>query len=268
MEINDIISSGLLELYAAGIASEQEAAQVQQWVAQYPAVAEELDQIVAGLDMYASLTAIKPNAAVKEKVFARINDQEQARVIALPAAKENDNFKTVAISSAWKNAAAAAVVLLIGSAAFNIVQFNSNNKIGKELEQQKEMVSNLQEQRKEMNDNWQIVQSKYSQPVTVNGLDVSPDAQAKVFWMKNTGDVYVDPSNLPEAPEGKQYELWAIVDGAPVNAGIIITTKKGVSYNIQKMKSFGKVQAFAVSMENLSTKPAEKPGVVMAVGKM
>lgn len=268
MEINDIISSGLLELYAAGIASEEEAAQVQQWVAQYPAVAEELDQIVAGLDMYASVMAIKPTAAVKQKVFARINGEEQARIVALPGAKENDQFKAVGISSVWKNAAAAAIVLLIGSAAFNIVQFNSNNKIGKELEQQKELVSNLQDQRKEMDENWQIVQSKYSQPVTVNGLEVSPDAQAKVFWMKNTGDVYVDPSNLPEAPEGKQYELWAIVDGAPVNAGIIVTTKKGVSYNIQKMKGFGKVQAFAVSIENLSTKPAEKPGVVMAMGKM
>jgi hypothetical protein len=55
---------------------------------------------------------------------------------------------------------------------------------------------------------------------------------------------YVDPSSLPSAPKGKQYELWAIVDGQPVNAGIIITTKKGDRYSIQKMKTFGKVDAF------------------------
>ena len=49
MEINDIISSGLLELYAAGLASQEEAAQVLQWVRQYPEVADELAQIEASL---------------------------------------------------------------------------------------------------------------------------------------------------------------------------------------------------------------------------
>jgi Anti-sigma-K factor rskA len=265
VDIQDIISSGLLELYATGLASEQEVTQVLQWVQQYPEVADELEQIEAGLAMYAQANSIQPGPSVKEKIFAKIN--EQAKVVPIKAVEQN-NVKVVSISSSWKNAAAAAVVLLIGSAALNIIQFNKNDKIAKELDQNKELVSNLQDKSKELEDNWHIVQSKYSQPVTVNGLDVSPDAQAKVFWMKNTGDVYVDPSNLPEAPEGKQYELWAIVNGAPVNAGIIITTKKGVSYNIQKMKGFGKVDAFAVSIENLSTKPAEKPGVVMAVGKI
>lgn len=268
MEIKDIISSGLLELYATGLASPEEAAQVLQWVQQYPEVADELNEIEAGMAVYAKANAIEPDTSVKQKIFARINEQEPPKVVPLSTMVEESKTKVVVISSFWKNAAAAAVLLLTGSSVLNIVQYNRNGQIGKELDQRKEQVASLQERSKEIEDNWRIVQSKYSQPVTVNGLEVSPDAQAKVFWMKNTGDVYVDPTNLPEAPEGKQYELWAIVDGAPVNAGIIITTKKGVSYNIQKMKGFGKVDAFAVSIENLSTKPAEKPGVVMAVGKM
>ena len=91
-----------------------------------------------------------------------------------------------------------------------------------------------------------------------------------IIFLKNTGDVYVDPADLPTIEKGKQYELWAIVDGAPVNAGIIITSSKGVSYNIQKMKNFGtvQVQAFAVSVEPESKTPAVTPTKVYALGKM
>lgn len=249
------------------MASGEEAAQVLQWAQQYPEVADELAQIEAGLAAYAQADLLHPSPSVKVNIFAQIN-QEHSRVDPLADNSRENSLPVVPISSAWKNVAAAAIVLLLGSAVLNMVQFNKKETIEKELAQNKQLVNSLQDEAKVMEDNWRVVQSKYSQPVTVNGLPVSPDAQAKVFWMKNTGDVYVDPSNLPQAPKGKQYELWAIVDGVPVNAGIIITTKKGDQYNIQKMKGFGKVDAFAVSLENESSKPADKPDLVMAVGKM
>ena len=85
--------------------------------------------------------------------------------------------------------------------------------------------------------------------------------------MKNTGEVYIDPSNLPEAPSGKQYQLWAIVDGKPVDGGLIISTKKGDKYQIQKMKTFGKAEAFAVTLETTGGNPTPK-GDMYVMGKM
>ncbi|HEV8079376.1 MAG TPA: anti-sigma factor, partial [Chitinophagaceae bacterium] len=61
------------------------------------------------------------------------------------------------------------------------------------------------------------------------------------------------PTNLPQTPDGKQYQLWAIVDGKPVDAGMI-STEKGI-YHIQKMKSFGKAEAFAITMEKKGGSP-------------
>jgi anti-sigma-K factor RskA len=47
-----------------------------------------------------------------------------------------------------------------------------------------------------------------------------------------------------------QYQLWAIVDGKPFDAGLLIETKTADNkYNIQKMKSFGKAEAFAITLE-------------------
>jgi Anti-sigma-K factor rskA len=268
VEIKDLISSGLLELYSTGLASEQESAQVLQWVAQYPEVADELAQIEASMEIYSQANGIQPGSSVKAKIFAQINEPEKAKVVPITTAVTDTQAKVIPVSSSWKNAVAASVVLLLGSAILNVVLYNKNGDINKELQQSKETVSSLQEKASGMEGYLEKVQSKYSTPVSLNGQPTSPDATAKVFWMKNTGELYVDPGNLPEAPSGKQYELWAIVDNKPVNAGIIITTKTGSRYNIQKMKAFGAAQAFAVSMEPASVKPAETPTEVVAMGKM
>ena len=111
--------------------------------------------------------------------------------------------------------------------------------------------------------------NKYSQPVSLDGLPAAPEAAAKIFWMKNTGEVYIDASNLPEAPAGMQYQVWGIVDGKPVDGGMIITTKNEDKFRIHKMKSFGnlKVQAFAVTLETTGGNPTPK-GDMYVMGKM
>lgn len=271
MEVNDIISSGLLELYAAGLASQEEAVQVQQWVKQYPEVADELAAIETSLAMYAQANAMQPGASVKEKVFERINAGEKTKIVSLSSAED---LKVVKISPAWKNAAAAAIVLLIASAVLNIIQYNKGEEnrtalIEKERQLKETIATNdsLQQNNRSMGDYVEVARDPNSRSIAVNVAN-APDSSAKVFWMKNSGDVFVDPSNLPVLSSDKQYELWAIVDGAPVNAGIIITTEKGKAYKVQQMKSFGviKVQAFAVSVEPKSPAPAAKPTVVYAVG--
>jgi anti-sigma-K factor RskA len=269
VEVKEIISSGLLELYATGLASSEEAVQVLQWANQYPEVAEELNQIQSGLDMFANAHAIQPDPSVKDKIFARISENgDTAKVVPFVNNKDGHAAKVIPISSFWKRAAAAAVALLIGSTVLNISQYKKNNDIAAQLNQSRQLVSNLQDKSRLMENDLQVIQSKYSTPVALNGLPTAPDAAAKVFWMKNTGDVYIDPSSLPAAPQGKQYELWAIVNGAPVNAGIIITTKKGDRYAIQKMKTFGKVEAFAISLEPENPNPATTPTTVVVMGKM
>ncbi|MES2849136.1 MAG: anti-sigma factor, partial [Bacteroidota bacterium] len=237
MQVNDIISSGLLELYATGLASQEEAVQVQQWVQQYPEVADELAQIEASMALYAEANGEQPGASVKAKVFEKINEGEKAKVVPLTNAGNESSLKVVKISSAWKNVAAAAVLLLIGSGVLNLIQYNKNTEVSSQLQQSREVAGILEQKNKEMDDYLEKVKSKYSTPVSLAGLKVT-DASAKVFWMKDNGDVYVDPSNLPAIEKGKQYELWAIIEGnpAPVNAGIIITTKQGNTYTIQKMK--------------------------------
>lgn len=268
MEKEEIISSGLLELYAAGIASEEESREVEKSLAKYPEVQAELQKINASIEAYANLYAVTPAADVKEKIFASINFHTTENTKLSPVVKlPEEKAKLVDINLFWKMAAAASVVLLIGSIALNVVTYNKYSEADKSLLVAQQTLGNLEQKNKVMEDGMHVVQSKYSVPVSLQGQNVAPDAAARVFYMKNTGEVFIDPSNLPEAPTGKQYQLWGIVDGKPVDGGMIMTSSSGDKYRIQKMKSFGKVEAFAVSLENEKGNTSPK-GQIYVMGKM
>ena len=57
---------------------------------------------------------------------------------------------------------------------------------------------------------------------------------------------------MPKAPEGKEYQLWAIVDGKPVDLGMY---DENNSQKLQAMKTISKPQAFAITLENKGGSP-------------
>ena len=276
MELKDIISSGLLELYITGLASEEETLQVENWAEQHPEVKKEIEELQNVMERYALaqaiqpdetlkekiLSRIQPDNSVKEKIFSRIqssNKQEPFSVIKTP--EKNESAKIYSIPSYFKWAVAASVILLIGSLIFNYTFYNKYQNTSKDLQSAQQELQKQQQLAEAMNKDMDVMTDKNAMPVVLSGTEKSPDALAKIFWMKNTGDVYVDPRNLPQTPAGMQYQLWAIVDGKPVDAGMI-STEKGI-YHIQKMKSFGKAQAFAITLETAGGNPTPKGEMIV-----
>ena len=260
MEIKDIISSGLLEIHALGLSTSDEAAQVAVWINQYPDVKDELSAIETSMEDFAMANAVEPAASLKNKLTNKIQSFSSSTRAISPA-------KVTGISSFWKYAAAASVILFLGSAVLNLTYYNKLEKTGTALQDTKQELLAANDKLDNMDADMSVVKNKYSKAVSLDGLPAAPDAAAKIFWIKNTGEVYIDPSNLPEAPEGKQYQLWGIVDGKPVDGGMIITTKNDNKYRIQKMKTFGKAEAFAVTLETTGGNPTPK-GDMYVMGKM
>ena len=259
MEKQEIITSGLLEMYVIGAASSEESAQVEQLRSQYPEVEEEIINIEKAFESYAFANAMEPSASVKNKIFSSLKSINEPLGI-VPKAK------VVSISPLKNIAAAAAVLLLIGSSVLNYFYYNKYNEVNDKYAESQQQIASLNEHLTEVDKDMGIVQSKYSEPISLKGQEAAPDAGAKIFWMKNTGEVYVDPTHMPIAPAGKQYQLWAFVDGKPVDAGMI-TSKDGKHYKIQKMKTFGKAQAFAITLETVGGNPEPK-GSVYVLGKI
>jgi anti-sigma-K factor RskA len=264
LELKDIISSGLLELYAAGLTAAEETQQVEQWIKQYPEAAAELKAIELGLEEYAMASAVAPRADVKQKIFAAINDAPAA-AIASNDFNRASPAKVVSLKNYWKWMAAASVALLMGSIVMNVTYFKKYDAANKDLQQTQQQLAIEQQRASDMKTDMEVVHSPFSIPVALKGMETMPEATAKIFWMTNTGEVMVDASNLPDAPQGMQYQFWAIVDGTPVNGGMIITNDKGKKFRMQPMKSFGKAQAFAISLEKEGGNPT--PTKVVSMGK-
>lgn len=266
MKAQEIISSGILELYCIGLTSAAETAEVEAWAQQYPDVEAEIDAIHQGLESYAQAHAVEPDPSVKKELFSVINTRKETPVIDLKAG-DKAIAKAHTISPVWKYVVAASVALLIGSMILNYIFYSKYQTANTELETTQ---SELQQQRDlayDMNKDMGVMANKNATPVSLAPMPDVPDAAARIYWMKNTNDVYLDPSNLPKAPAGKQYQFWAIVDGVPVSGGIIKTEINGKTVHIQKMKSFGNAQAFAVSLEDAGPeKPS--PTKVMVMGKI
>jgi anti-sigma-K factor RskA len=264
LELKDIISSGLLELYAAGLTTAEETQQVELWIKQYPEAAAELKAIELGVEEYAMSNAVVPKDNVKQKIFAAINNS--AVITNAPAPVDGNSAKVVPLTNYWKWAAAASVALLMGSIAMNVMYLNKYDSASKNLQQTQQQLAVEQQRSTDMKTDMEVVHSPFSIPVALKGMETMPEATAKIFWMTNTGEVMVDASNLPDAPKGMQYQFWGIVDGTPVNGGLIITNDKGKKFRMQPMKSFGKAQAFAISLEKEGGNPT--PTQVVSMGKI
>lgn len=257
MNKEEIISSGLLEMYALGDTTPEENAQVLACCVQYPEVAEELMKVQMALEAYAMANAIEPNSGTKEKIFSTLN-LETAKL-------EKVQAKVVSISP-LRNIAAAAVLLLLGSAIFNVIFYNKYKQAYSKAEQTQQQLAALNENFSETANNLNAITDKHSLQLRLKPVVAPKDVDAEIYWITDTGEVYIDPSDLPAAPKGMQYQLWAIVDGKAMDAGLIVS-KDGRTLKMQKMKTFGRAQAFAVTLEKEGGVVAskEKPFVLVSL---
>lgn len=84
--------------------------------------------------------------------------------------------------------------------------------------------------------------------VALAGTKAAPTARARVLYNPATQAVFVDVRQLPALPAGKQYQLWALDKGQPVDAGIVATAT-ATGQGMQQMKDVARAQAFAMTVE-------------------
>jgi anti-sigma-K factor RskA len=100
-----------------------------------------------------------------------------------------------------------------------------------------------------------VLSSPDYQAIALAGTDVSPESAARVFWNPGAEQLYLSPGNLPEPPTGKQYQLWAIVDGSPVSAGVFEVAPDAAS--LQALASqIAQASAFAITLEPRGGSPS------------
>lgn len=104
--------------------------------------------------------------------------------------------------------------------------------------------------------------------VTLKGSDKAPDASMLIAFNPDEEEVMIDLSSIkmPSNDEDHQYQLWAMVDGKPVDLGVFDSEVD--STGMKKMKSIKNAQAFAVTLEIRGGSANPNMDQMMAIGSI
>lgn len=251
MNIEEYISSGIIETFLFGGLNAAEAAEVEAYARQYPEVRAELDKLESQLENIALSYAKIPAPSLKSKIASSLNFKESE---VSDKVKEKEVKVISIIPPLYRQAIAASVALAIVSASSAGYFWNKwQDAEGRVLAMASEksvLANNVNLTKQQLdgaNNYLSLMQDSSSVLITLKGSALSPLASAKVLWNKSTHEVYLGGLTALPAPSAEQqYQLWAIVDGKPVDAGVF---DLGKNLNLQQLKKIEGAQAFAVTIE-------------------
>ncbi|PSR56907.1 hypothetical protein AHMF7605_27120 [Adhaeribacter arboris] len=282
MDIQEYIASGVLELYATGLLSSAEKAEVERMATLYPPVQAELQAISDILDSYARLHAVEPPAGLKEKVLDSITTnihvagsttipttRSAAKQLQLPVEAEPSLSSPSANYSWW---AIAASVLLLISAGLNIFFYNNWQRTENQYQLALAFQNQYAQQVQQVNQKLQLTAAELklithnkTQKVNLKGLPKSPSSSVVVYWNTSTKDVLLKVADLPVPPPNRQYQLWALENGKPIDAGMLDLND---STKVQHMKTITNAQAFAITLEPKGGSPIPTMDKLLAMGQI
>jgi anti-sigma-K factor RskA len=238
VDIKAYIESGVIESYVLGMAEAQEAAELEQLSRQHPDIRKAIDEFELALEKQSLSAAVAPSDRVKDYLLTNLDFEKEAK-------------SRVVGFGWWRYVAAASIILLVGSAALNVYfykQFQSTSTAYQALLVEKNSLfaenQNIQTKALDLYNNMQLMSDPSFVKVSMGAVPGKEGNLATVFWDSKSKDVYLLPNKLPQAPSGKQYQLWAIVDGKPVDAGVIADCS-----GLCKMKNIPTSTMFAITLE-------------------
>jgi anti-sigma-K factor RskA len=266
MNAAELIASGLLEAHVLGQTSASEAALVEMMRRENADVRAELASIELALESMAMQGAKEPPVRARAAVLAAIGSADGQGVVPMkPATSAGPN------GTKWLAAASIAALLVSG-----IGNWMLYDKVGTMEDQMAAMQNDrtvLAEQMdvqraslEKSNEQLAVVLDPHKRMVSLGGVGRTLDAKARIFWDEATHDVYMDVLSLPAPPAGKQYQLWALADGQPIDAGMFDSADSAAQ--VQRMKSIPSAQAFAVTLEDAGGVPSPTLTAMVLMGQV
>jgi anti-sigma-K factor RskA len=271
----EYIQSGILEAYVLGALPPDEHDRVQADIALYPELAAEVQAIEDSMFHLAQATAQQPPAFMKEQIWNTLQQQASA-----PQSDTTHMPKTIPFTPTMSQGAgwarAAIWLVLIGSVLLNFMLWNSDNHsrkdmivMGQQLDtlrsHQQQLVATVESFRKERD----MLVDTGMNVVVMHSMLKGHDMAGMVFVDKQKGDAYLSLHKLPMPPQGKQYQLWVIKDGKPMDMGVVPNDWLAVDGSMSKIsKQFPGGQAFAISLEKAGGNPTPTMEAIYVLGKM
>jgi len=252
----EYIQSGIIESYVLGMASPAEAAELEQLCLQYPEIKQALTNFELALEANTLAKAVAPPPHLKQQIFTALQSEfisEKNKVVEKTQALVTPLNETpvVKMNQSSRFLAAASIILLVISGGMNIYFYSKFKETTQQyqalvLEKNTLQANNqiMQTKSLDMYNSMQMMTDPNMKKVSMPGIAGKEMNYATVFWDMKSKDVYILPNKLPQPASGKQYQLWAIVDGKPVDAGVLSDCA-----GLCKMKNIPAASMFAITLE-------------------
>lgn len=197
-----------------------------------------------------------PSAEVKKRLFAGLGLELEEKTPQVTQISSTGSSNTDSKSTLWKLYAAAAVVFLALTVVLSIM-LTQEIRVTEIQQARIELLTNELDAHREL---FALLQRQGVVLVGLDGLEVNPGGFANVVWDPELKEAFMHVANLPAAPSDKDYQLWMIVDSAPVSAGLFqgSSSTGNLFYRISDVEipEESPVQAFAVTIEPKGGVPA------------
>lgn len=265
MDIKETIESGSLELYVMGALSPEEMMEIDMLRKLHPELNDEIRRIEDAMIAYADTHAIKPKEDLKEKIAGKLQFS-----VNLDLESEMVDSIQIQMPGIYRLAAAAAVAFIVALSAttfyFAHQYHDTSNRLAalqNEKNQLAGQVRNIAGENEKIKGELAVALQPENKKIALLGTSKFPGSKAVIYWDKESGATYVNTAMLPAAPTNQQYQLWAIVDGKPVDLGVI--SKEST---FSAMKQIQSASAFAITLEPLGGRPAPTMDAMYVIGNV
>lgn len=272
MNVNEYISSGILESYALGIVTAQEKQEVECMSHIYPEIAEELSKVMSAMEDLSLQQAIQPPAHLKQQFLSAVKQsvslEPEGKVIPI-----NTNMGP---SSLFRMVAAACLVFGV---VMSVLYFTNNstdeiNRLQAELtitkgslSEKEKLIAQLEKESQYSRDELAMFRDPEFKTVFLKGTNSKPqNSLAIVCCNTKKNKTVIAIEDLPKPADDKQYQLWAIVDGKPVDMGVLPADTVGKKFF--EVTNIANAQAFAITLEKKGGNPQPTLDEMYVMGAM
>lgn len=264
MDLKEYIDSGIVELYALGNLSSGERTEFEQRLLLYPALRAELEQAQASLEQYAEAHSVIPRLSARRRLLEHV--REQVRVESGDAQRDRSFFLT------YKYLIAASLAALLVSTFASWFFYSCWNDA-------EERYTALLQEKQSLSLNLNTVQSAYDKLYSDRMISGDPDVRiitlvmadssakpmARVHWNPGSHETWVEVLRPLPAITGMQYQLWAMNEDTPANAGLFDKPLEG---GLLQFRDVVSANSWLVTLEPTSgsEQPTTDRKVLLSVG--
>lgn len=195
---------------------------------------------------------VEPSAAVRERLLSQIHAERRSRNSSQQADRSLPNALPIGRvrSTAASYALIAAGVVLSLFIGWMILLWRESTTAKAELARLKQQINVTEMQLAQQREIVTILSSPGAKLAELSAAD-SPAGSARATLAYNSsGQAVLIASNLPAAPDGKEYQLWFIVGNKPLPGKVFNTDESGSgTFREQMPAEVGSQAVFAVTVE-------------------